>query len=1289
VCSALTQEVSAARIITCEKYDAQGRTEGILRDYLKQQLAQLPAEEREPAWRLLRALVTSDLRRAVRAYSELTEELKTQGVSRESLDTILVRLVERRLLLVQEKTTDDERTYELAHDYLVREIELDPQEQARKAAQELLEQEVRVCLRYRKLIAEDRFGVIESYHSELRFTREAEALYSQSKAAIQREHLARRKRLISFIAGMSVVAIVTTLSGLYGLNKSQEANHQAATAQAASTRAVAQQVTAVTEGQRADRERDTAINAQATAEVERDRSETQARIMLSRQLAAQARNAGDSQYDLALLLSLQANNIANTIEARASLLEMLEYNPRLTTFLQQSDYPMQQVAYSPDGQMFASTTCAQKNTDGSCVTSEIRLWDLETDQLIGHVVTVTGFLGFLQFAPDGRKLVMIRDAHDGKSRIIFWDFNTAEFVDPDLKHDATCFAFSSDGRILASGGFDNRIILWDTASNQMIGKPFVGHNSYVLSLAFSPDGTQIVSGDLDGNVLLWNVKTAQLVGPPLLGHKTGVWYVGFDPAGKTIFSGGSATKDILSSFIAWDVATSRVVAHQELAGEAVAFSHDGETMAAGSSSNIKLWKLPSQQPAGEPLKGHSLFPFRLAFSRDDHNLASVGGDGNIILWDLTAQTRLGHSLDKHTKWVRGIAISPDGHTLASASFDHTIILWNTTNGLPIGRPLEGHTSQVRSVAFSPDGRMLASGGDDNAVILWRIGAGEPISQSLYKHASSVYSVAFSPNGQLLASASDETVILWQLDTNSQAGEPLSIEKGLNTSIAFSPDGKELAIADAVPNVVGSSPNIILWNISSRQRRVFKSQNLPVALDIAFSPDSTLIASGGFDGVITLWNVAAGQPVGQIRARDNGVVSSIAFSPDSRVLVAGACAVLQGVDCMQGDISLWDVSTLKSLGRFPTSHEGYVSSLAFTPDGKTLASSGSDSRIILWDVSLESWQARACRIANRNLTIDEWNQYIGTNVAYQRTCSNLPPGKGAPLDASAASQIVSEPGITSTPKIPAIGRVQSVATVTPISTPKPTITSTQQSVVSGKWRTETAKLPEGLSLVFPAIIKCRESADSDKLAPYYMGMWAIKGDQPDKWFSDGKGEIVLQTETGVELKRYDVEFGLVGNEVGWLMSNENKAGNVMQLDNDLDTTVLKLSVKDFHWTPISQSVGLYHYNVGLQSHITYGNPTYPQHALVLQVQNASGLIMKQVHFMGVVQNSRGDTLDILSQSTGMDLAPGEAGFSILKSHSKSGRCVGPADPDGYVLHYWLDFGTEDGQRVTRYYTTMVE
>ncbi|TEU11392.1 MAG: hypothetical protein E3J21_23775, partial [Anaerolineales bacterium] len=148
-----------------------------------------------------------------------------------------------------------------------------------------------------------------------------------------------------------------------------------------------------------------------------------------------------------------------------------------------------------------------------------------------------------------------------------------------------------------------------------------------------------------------------------------------------------------------------------------------------------------------------------------------------------------------------------------------------------------------------------------------------------------------------------------------------------------------------------------------------------------SPDGKTLASGSADQTIILWNVLTGQSTSQPLTGHTNWVLSVAFSPDGKTLASGSA---------DQTIILWDVAARQQLGQPLTGHTSWVLSVAFSSDGKTLASGSADSTIILWDVSFESWQARACRIANRNLTEAEWNQFIGPEILYERICSTPYP-----------------------------------------------------------------------------------------------------------------------------------------------------------------------------------------------------------------------------------------------------------------------------------------------------------
>ena len=114
---------------------------------------------------------------------------------------------------------------------------------------------------------------------------------------------------------------------------------------------------------------------------------------------------------------------------------------------------------------------------------------------------------------------------------------------------------------------------------------------------------------------------------------------------------------------------------------------------------------------------------------------------------------------------------------------------------------------------------------------------------------------------------------------------------------------------------------------------------------------------------------------------------MAYSPDGRLVASGG---------RDESVFLWDASTGEPVVQL-TGHDKEVTSVAFSPDGSMLASGSTDESILLRDISgFESWQDRACEKANRNLSADEWRRFFGSEVPYRRTCNDLPPGDGAPV-----------------------------------------------------------------------------------------------------------------------------------------------------------------------------------------------------------------------------------------------------------------------------------------------------
>ena len=628
---------------------------------------------------------------------------------------------------------------------------------------------------------------------------------------------------------------------------------------------------------------------------------------------------------------------------------------------------------------------------------------LTSQQQQGVLPAGTGLFnetGGVAFSPGGR--VMATWGNELK----LWDVATRTLLTPGAdSRDTSDAVFSGNGRLLATIG-NGDAQLRNPVTGTIIGKPFPpttgasGGGALVRAVAFSPDGKILASADSAGYIRLWNTATGEPVGSPLPvdpHNEAGVTAVAFSPDGRVLTSAGGGVQF-------WDAATgARITAaepdHDGSVTE-LAFSPDGATMATASSSGyVRLWNTATRRMVGKPLLdgSKSFSPPAVAFSPDGRSLVTIGGNGNAQLWNVAARSArsipvpaavpargpgsVAFSPDgtilaiatsggavrlmRTATWrppgapfpaVRastsayGVAFSPDGRILAVAGSDGYVRLWDPATGTRVGKPLPADQGSpdggVSAVAFSPDGTLLASADGNGYVRFWNPATGAPVGHSLPANPGDmVYAISFSPDGRMLAVNMDNGLIgLWNVVTRQRIGKPLKVETGVsggtNEEPMFSPRGDVLATVDL-------QGGIHLWNIATGAQ-VRAITGLPEGAGIAFSPDGSLLAASDLNGEVKVWDVSTGGVLSDASStlpasfpRPTRQDLDVVFSPDGKLLATiGGASQLQLRDPLTGaDVGL------------PVTLDSLPESLAFSPDGATLAATEANGEVQLWRTRL--------------------------------------------------------------------------------------------------------------------------------------------------------------------------------------------------------------------------------------------------------------------------------------------------------------------------------------------------
>ena len=578
-----------------------------------------------------------------------------------------------------------------------------------------------------------------------------------------------------------------------------------------------------------------------------------------------------------------------------------------------------------------------------------------------------GRINDIKFSPDGRRFAVATSIG-----IWMYDTQTGEELSliavlPGEGRDVTAMAFSPDGKTLASGEEGGVGRLWDVTT----GKPIVTFKEVpdprfaeLRALVFSEDGTKLIGASWNNEISVWEL--GETTKPPTILRMDGreaswgtISFMQLSPNGNFLAIVDPMAQEWKNrSFLIklWDATTGKQV--HTLTGhtrqiKSIAFSSDGKTLVSGDEyETIRLWDTATGKPKATLNWGRGTATYALAFAPSGRFIASGHRDG-VKLWDNTVKPKqqtddaIGDyqhilEIDEHKDYVSKLAFSPDEKTLLTGSKDGTIQAWDTATGSH-RFTCTGHIEGTRDLMFTLNNDTLVSLNQpfnppgSLQQQRWDLTTGDQLSTRFLGIES--YSMILSPDGETLVTHDfGNECVLRDINTDPPRiidrfilkGFPKS---GLNVKFAFSADGEMLAAG-------GEDGLVHVWDltISKKVRHRFTVKGHTHGLRmLAFSLDGKLLASGGNGKTLCLWRVADGTSLFKSTAHKSWV-TAVAFSPDSKILASGG-----------KELFLWDATTGTQLRTTHRELSARISTLVFSPDGKTLVVGNWDGILELWDV----------------------------------------------------------------------------------------------------------------------------------------------------------------------------------------------------------------------------------------------------------------------------------------------------------------------------------------------------
>lgn len=601
------------------------------------------------------------------------------------------------------------------------------------------------------------------------------------------------------------------------------------------------------------------------------------------------------------------------------------------------------VKFSPDGKRIATGDRG----------SDITLWDSTTGRRLLTLSTPGAtFVTALAFTPDGRRL----GASYQQGGVVIWDLDTQKATRyPQGAGQPTSAAadhawavdISPDGKLVAGGFSDGQVVVWSAATGEK-QRTFERNNSVVNSVRFSPDGTRLATGGADGLGVVWDLQTSQekLV---LTGHQSTVYHVSYSPDGRLI-----ATASGDRTIRLWDAATGDLLdvlsGHLDWVYDAEFTPDSAGLVTASADSSVRVWRTRGAGPGWyEVLRmaGHTGQVYGVAVSPDGSHVASASQDKSTRIWDIssrgsrelatlpagdrvsslartpdTGQMASGMSTGGVKIWNIGnpssipapvltlnipgsiqVAYSFNGKYLAGASTNGQVIVWDAAAGYRQVWTQTVNRVQISSLSFSPDDKMLLTGGDDGQIIVWNAADGkqvrvlfpDPNTYTAFsgKPVNSLDVRPYSYPNMVVAAYGFGVLVVWNVDTGEQVpGQALNIDNV--QGVRFRPDGQQIAAItrDGTVYFIANANSSRQGGFSFGQQ-VSRREHIGALFALAYSPDSSLLATAGNDLTTRVWDTSTGAEKLTLYGHSESILSAFFTDNNSDLVTGGRDGTIRG------------------------------------------------------------------------------------------------------------------------------------------------------------------------------------------------------------------------------------------------------------------------------------------------------------------------------------------------------------------------------------------------------------